>query len=285
MDAIEFYKINEDKLKDYGTAAASAELYSRYFKSLLQDIESYSLDNVKRFSLLLIASHQIVHVSISSDAFYQLLKRAYNEKFNVPDTTVVFEISSIRSNIMLNGTKILFEKNSSGKKCLISIMYSEEDQEFSIAQDTSKSTNVCFGYGFETDNHMISLRFLVRRLDPSNWTRGLCTLSKEPTGLFLNDRIIGIDPGHRDLVTCVDTDSELTTKTLRKAHSFSISNAQYQKKAVNIQAIYDLIPSPKVFCRFKFMEYISVISATRNRHRENKGYTLFSESKFACDRK
>ncbi|CAO3701907.1 unnamed protein product [Rhizopus microsporus] len=58
----------------------------------------YSLDNVKRFSLLLIASHQIVHVSISSDAFYQLLKRAYNEKFNVPDTTVVFEISSIRSN-------------------------------------------------------------------------------------------------------------------------------------------------------------------------------------------
>ncbi|RCH81123.1 hypothetical protein CU097_002123, partial [Rhizopus azygosporus] len=183
----------EDKLKDYGTAAASAELYSRYFKSLLQDIESYSLDNVKRFSLLLIASHQIVHVSISSDAFYQLLKRAYNEKFNVPDTTVVFEISSIRSNIMLNGTKILFEKNSSGKKCLISIMYSEEDQE---------------------------IEHTVHTFDELNKLSGALIL------------LIGREayPGHRDLVTCVDTDSELTTKTLRKAHSFSISNAQYQEQ-------------------------------------------------------
>ncbi|CEG76334.1 hypothetical protein RMATCC62417_11243 [Rhizopus microsporus] len=120
--------------------------------------------------------------------------------------------------------------------------------ELSIAQDASKSANVYFDYGFETDGHMTSLRFrksvsarlehtvytfdelnrLSRRLDLSNWMRDLYTLSKEPTGLFLNDRIIGMGPGHRDLVTCVDTDSELTTKALRKAHSFSISNAQYQ---------------------------------------------------------
>ncbi|CAO3665167.1 unnamed protein product [Rhizopus microsporus] len=169
----------------------------------------------------------------------------------------------------------------------------------SRAQDTSKSTSLCFDYDFETDGHMISLdvvnRFhpgqhtvhtfdelnkLLPRLDLSNWTRGLYTLSKEPTGLFLNDRTIGIDPGHRDLVTYVNTDSELTTKALRKVYSFSISNVQYQeqcgfkwitqvelksrKNVVDIQAIYDLIPLPKVFCRFKFMEYLSVISATRN---------------------
>ncbi|CEG76333.1 hypothetical protein RMATCC62417_11242 [Rhizopus microsporus] len=94
-----FFPMTEDKLKDYDTAANHSELYIRHFKSLLQDIENYSLDNVKRFSLLPIASHQIVNVSISSDDFYQLLKRAYNEKFNVPDTTVISEGSNIRSNV------------------------------------------------------------------------------------------------------------------------------------------------------------------------------------------
>jgi hypothetical protein len=54
-----FFPMDEDKLKDYDTAAASSELYIRYFKSLLQNIESHSLDNVKRFSILPIASHQI----------------------------------------------------------------------------------------------------------------------------------------------------------------------------------------------------------------------------------
>ncbi|ORE12003.1 hypothetical protein BCV72DRAFT_331722 [Rhizopus microsporus var. microsporus] len=110
MDAIEFYNLQqakycelfspmtEEKLQDYETAATKSGLYIRYFKSLLQDIENYSVDNVKRFSLLPIAPQQIVHVSISSDAFYQLLKRAYNEKFNVPDATVVSEGSSIRPN-------------------------------------------------------------------------------------------------------------------------------------------------------------------------------------------
>ncbi|RCH96118.1 hypothetical protein CU097_012230 [Rhizopus azygosporus] len=150
----------------------------------------------------------------------------------------------------------------------------------SRAQDTSKSTSLCFDYDFETDGHMISLD-VVNRFHPGQSTPSthLMNLTK-PTGLFLNDRTIGIDPGHRDLVTYVNTDSELTTKALRKVYSFSISNVQYQeqcgfkwitqvelksrKNVVDIQAIYDLIPLPKVFCRFKFMEYLSVISATRN---------------------
>ncbi|CEG74446.1 hypothetical protein RMATCC62417_09663 [Rhizopus microsporus] len=325
MDAIEFYNLQqakyceffspmtEEKLQDYETAAAKSGLYIRYFKSLLQDIENYSLDNVKRFSLLPIASHQIVHVSISSDAFYQLLKRAYNEKFNVPDATVVSEVSSIRPNA------VSFIRKTDYTKQYKDLIWKEQlwEEIFNLdhvqrrrsrAQDTSKSTNVCFDYGFETDVHMISLRF--RKSVSSSYPGALifptgreaCTLSKEPAGLFLNDRIIGIDPGHRDLVTCVDTDSELTSKALRKAHSFSISNAQYQeqygfkwaiqaelksrKNAANIQAIYNLIPSPKVFCRFKFMEYINVISATRNMsmimggHRENKGY-MYSNKRIA----
>ncbi|CEG77417.1 hypothetical protein RMATCC62417_12174 [Rhizopus microsporus] len=261
MDAIEFYNLQqakysefffpmtEDKLKDYDTAASHSELYIRYFKSLLQDIDNYSLDNVKRFSLLPIVSHQIGH----SFVLNQKDDYAYNERFNVPDTTVISEGSNIRSNV------VSFIRKTDYDKQYKDLIWKEQlwEEIFNIdhvqrrrsrAQDDSKLANVCFDYGFEADGHMISLRFrksissrlehtvhifdelnrLPRRLDLSHWMRGLHTLAKEPTGLFLNDRTIGIDPGHRDLVTCVDTDSELTTKALRKAHFFSISNAQYQ---------------------------------------------------------
>ncbi|CEG75586.1 hypothetical protein RMATCC62417_10603 [Rhizopus microsporus] len=212
MDAIRFYSLQqvkysqfffpmtEDKLKEYEIAAANSELYIRYFKSLLQDIENYSFDNTVSF----------IRKTDYDKQYKDLIwkEQLWEEIFNIDHV----------------------------------------QRRRSRAQDTSKSINVCFDYGFETDGHIISLRFrksvpsrsertvhifdelnrLPRRLDLSNWMRDLYTLSKEPTGLSLNDRIIGIDPGHRDLVTCVNTDSELTTKALRKAHSFSISNAQYQ---------------------------------------------------------
>jgi hypothetical protein len=36
---------------------------------------------------------------------------------------------------------------------------------------------------------------LKRNVNLSNWTKGLYELKKEPTGIKLTDRIVGIDPG------------------------------------------------------------------------------------------
>ena len=39
------------------------------------------------------------------------------------------------------------------------------------------------------------MNFMKRRVKLKNWSKGLYPLKKEPTGITLNDRIIGLDPG------------------------------------------------------------------------------------------
>ena len=38
------------------------------------------------------------------------------------------------------------------------------------------------------------MNFMKRKVNPTNWRKGLYPLKKEPTGIMLNDRIIGMDP-------------------------------------------------------------------------------------------
>ncbi|RCH97073.1 hypothetical protein CU097_010728 [Rhizopus azygosporus] len=90
-----FYPMKEEKLTGTDTASVHSEIYLTYFKSLLTDINNYA----KRLSLLPIASHQIVHVSIPSDTFYHLLKRAYTENYNVPDSVTKPQESLLKNNV------------------------------------------------------------------------------------------------------------------------------------------------------------------------------------------
>ena len=39
------------------------------------------------------------------------------------------------------------------------------------------------------------MQFMKRRVNLTNWSKGLYPLKKETTGITLNDRIIGLDPG------------------------------------------------------------------------------------------
>ena len=39
------------------------------------------------------------------------------------------------------------------------------------------------------------MNLLKRRVNLTNWSKGIYPLKKEPTGLSMTDRIIGIDPG------------------------------------------------------------------------------------------
>ncbi|ORE17775.1 hypothetical protein BCV71DRAFT_124224 [Rhizopus microsporus] len=67
-------------------------------------------------------------------------------------------------------------------------------------------------YGWKTDGHMMivlfikksieqiaqddsKMQFMKRRVNLTNWSKGLYPLKKETTGITLNDRIIGLDPG------------------------------------------------------------------------------------------
>ncbi|KAI8883248.1 hypothetical protein K501DRAFT_92487 [Backusella circina FSU 941] len=100
-------------------------------------------------------------------------------------------------------------------------------------------------YGIQTDGHMVSILFtkkvyeripnnrqdlklLATEVDLSDWKRGLYKLNKQPTGLSCTDRIVGIDPGYRDLIHAVTSNDGMDNKTTRKMSSFSVSNGEYQ---------------------------------------------------------
>ena len=71
-----------------------------------------------------------------------------------------------------------------------------------------------------------------RRVNLQNWVKGLYPLYKNPFGVTEDDRIVGIDPGVRDIVCGVDCDpQELTNRKTTKAHSFSVSNSSYKMRS------------------------------------------------------
>ncbi|CAO3613352.1 unnamed protein product [Mucor hiemalis] len=90
----------------------------------------------------------------------------------------------------------------------------------------------------KTDGHMISIlsektaeNFVSQnkkeiimqktRKDLSNWTKGPYPPYKNLVGITAEDRIIGIDPGVRDIVCGVDCDSgEMNNKQTTTEHSF-----------------------------------------------------------------
>ncbi|CEI90553.1 hypothetical protein RMCBS344292_04875 [Rhizopus microsporus] len=189
-------------------------------------------------------------------------------------------------------------------------------------------------YSMKTDGHMISILFektsvefvpqakndLIRQkrnIDFTNRTKDLYPLYKEPTGITANDRIIGIDPGVRDIIYAVDCDvDELVDKRSTKEHPFAYSNASYklcsgmnwikQKELASrlnsdIQASYDQLKTRNTYTnqsvmvfyillhqhtiieRLYFALFNSVRGFMRNwQYREHKRYA-YSNRKMAED--
>ncbi|KAI7866100.1 uncharacterized protein EV154DRAFT_488612 [Mucor mucedo] len=112
--------------------------------------------------------------------------------------------------------------------------------------ESSSDKQSRFAFSLGTDGHMASLlfegtkrfrvpqnkedlRMLTRRIDLSTVKRGLYPLSKNPIGLQINDRLIGIDPSVRDIVTVVDCEENvMTNKQTTKKHFFPISYRSYK---------------------------------------------------------
>ncbi|KAI8878103.1 hypothetical protein K501DRAFT_277855 [Backusella circina FSU 941] len=142
-----------------------------------------------------------------------------------------------------------------------------------------------------------------RQVDPSNLTHGIYPLNKQPTGIASDEKIIGIDPVVRDLVTCVAPSTEDN-----RYDKISISNASYKvrsgmpwlnaielkkREEANIQDAYDKIPSLKSVHLVHVVTYIRAISECHNsivffffmkgyQHRERQRY-MYSDRKVALD--
>ncbi|CEI91346.1 hypothetical protein RMCBS344292_05641 [Rhizopus microsporus] len=123
-----------------------------------------------------------------------------------------------------------------------------------------------------------------------NWSKGVYPLKKEPTGITLNDRIIGLDPD------C--SASEIIDKKTVKENTTKFSNAEYKmcsgfewarkvesknREAAGIQQVYSEIPAVGSVNSSELLKYLRVISRNREKifdymkgyhHRETKAYLV-----------
>ncbi|CEI86958.1 hypothetical protein RMCBS344292_01380 [Rhizopus microsporus] len=101
-------------------------------------------------------------------------------------------------------------------------------------------------YGWKTDGYMVivlfikkairqipqddsEMNFMKRRINLANWSKGLYPLKKEPTVITLDGRIVGLDPGLRDIFVSTDCSAaEIVDKKAVKENTTKFSNAEYK---------------------------------------------------------
>ncbi|CEI94169.1 hypothetical protein RMCBS344292_14319 [Rhizopus microsporus] len=73
------------------------------------------------------------------------------------------------------------------------------------------------------------MNLLKSRVNLTNWSKGLCPLKEEPTGLSMTDRIVGIDPGLLDIFVMADGSSEdVKNKKAVKERSVKFASNEYK---------------------------------------------------------
>ncbi|CEI92676.1 hypothetical protein RMCBS344292_06929 [Rhizopus microsporus] len=139
------------------------------------------------------------------------------------------------------------------------------------------------------------MQFMKRRVNLTNWSKGLYPLKKEPTGITLNDRIIGLDPGLRDIFVSMDCSAaEVVDKKAVKENTTKFSNAEYKfewarkielksREAAGIQQVYSDIPVVDSVNSSELLKYLRAVGRNREkifdfmkgyRHRETKAYLV-----------
>ncbi|CEJ00088.1 hypothetical protein RMCBS344292_14157 [Rhizopus microsporus] len=146
----------------------------------------------------------------------------------------------------------------------------------------------------QDDNEM---NFMKRRVNLTNWNKGLYSLKKEPTGITLNDRIIGLDLGQRDIFVAADSSAtEVIDKKTALEKTTKFSNAEYKmysrfewarkvelknREEADIQQVYSEIPVVDSVNSSELLKYLRVIGKNRKKifnfmkgyhHRETKVY-------------
>ncbi|CEI91939.1 hypothetical protein RMCBS344292_06215 [Rhizopus microsporus] len=131
------------------------------------------------------------------------------------------------------------------------------------------------------------MNFMKRKVNLTNWRKGLYPLKKEPTGITLNDRIIGLDPGLRDIFVAADSSAtEIIDKKTALEKTTKFSNAEYKmrsgfewarkvelknREAADMQQVYSEIPVVNSVNSSELLKYLRVIGY---RHRETKAYLV-----------
>ncbi|ORE10669.1 hypothetical protein BCV72DRAFT_301629 [Rhizopus microsporus var. microsporus] len=141
------------------------------------------------------------------------------------------------------------------------------------------------------------MNFIKRRINLSNWNKGLYLLKKELTGIVMTDKIIGLDPGMniilkisiltiyiglRDIFVAMDcsaeqmpdkkTIKENTTKFLMLNTSEMCSGFEWARKvelknreAAGIQQVYDEIPVVDAANSSEILTYLRIIGRNRKK--------------------
>ncbi|CEJ01117.1 hypothetical protein RMCBS344292_15153 [Rhizopus microsporus] len=122
---------------------------------------------------------------------------------------------------------------------------------------------------------------MKRRVNLNNWCKGLYPLKKEPTGITLNDRIIGLDPGLRNISVAADCSaSDIIDKKTVKENTTKLSNAKYKmrsgfewarkvelknREAAGIQEVYSEIHTVDSVNSNELLKYLRVIGRNREK--------------------
>ncbi|CEI94056.1 hypothetical protein RMCBS344292_08279 [Rhizopus microsporus] len=132
------------------------------------------------------------------------------------------------------------------------------------------------------------MQFMKRRVNLTNWRKGLYPLKKESTGITLNDRIIGLDLGLRDIFVAADSSAtEIIDKKTALEKTTKFSNAEYKMRSgfewtkkvelKNREAAVNSVNSSEL------LKYLRIIGRNRKkifdfmkgyRHRETKAYLV-----------
>ncbi|CEI92028.1 hypothetical protein RMCBS344292_06302 [Rhizopus microsporus] len=213
----EFRGIAYNSINDYGYATNHPLKFIRLSHRLLQAASSLPNAPIKLWSLLSQATHSMVHMPLSGiPTLYTLFQRAHQNghpvpRFMIPNDNFFRPIDFDR-----------FYFGHENKAHLWNTVFNIGKVDTGVLANLATSH---LAYSTKTDGHMISILFektfvefitqakndLIRQkrnIGFANRTKGLYPLYKEPTGITANDRIIGIDPGVRDIIYAIDCDAD-----------------------------------------------------------------------------
>ncbi|KAG1179125.1 hypothetical protein G6F70_002701 [Rhizopus microsporus] len=248
-----FDKDKYKKISDYDYAKNDSYKLLYLSSQSLKEVAKY---NVKTWSTLSQPSHRTVFAPLSgSDCMYGLLEQAHKSNLKIPAQCLTEEYSFEtyrRETTLIRPTNF---KDSYG-----GIMWQDELWEtlFNIKHVQSKrrkpneeynNAMIELDYGWKTDEYMVAVLFkrkiveripqdekelnlLKRRGNLTNWSKGLYPLKKEPTGLSMTDRIVGIDPGLLDIFVMVDSSSvDVKNKKTVKERSVKFASNEYKVRS------------------------------------------------------
>ncbi|RCH81751.1 hypothetical protein CU097_002052 [Rhizopus azygosporus] len=286
----EFRGVAYDTINNYGYGTNHPLKFIRLSYRLLQTASSLPDALIKLWGLLPQATHSMIHVPLSGiPTLYTLFQRAHQNgrpapKFMIPNGNF-FRLTDFDR----------FYFGHENKMYLWNTVFNIGKLDTRILANPATSH---LAYSMKTDGHMISILYektsvefvpqakndLIRQkknIDFTNRTKGSYPLYKEPTDITANDRIIGIDPGVRDIIYAIDCDAdELVDKRSTKQYSFAYSNTSYKLRSgmnwikqkelasrlsSDIQASYDQLKTRNTYTNQGVMDLLHSIALTHNK--------------------